>query len=218
MFILSMFTHTLWLTVYPKTKTWWRICICICFKFNHHMRIIYTHSIYSYHPLLYLTHLHTTTFIHTHIHTYRSVSAAERRLASVGRAGLRPDSAVAISVGAARWFVERGGHHVGGHERWVQAHRSRRGGAPLGWAKVQAKHELRQAEQSAAVSTRVVCWAFAVVACNVPPVCHTGTVCFRDIPVHNISVIIYLNLLTNGGLKYDGFESYFLSDIFYLNK
>lgn len=84
---------------------------------------------------------------------FRSIQAAERCLAPIGRSGLwRANTVVAISVGAARWFVERQLHLLGGPIGRVPAHRSGRGGQALGRAQGQAKHELRQAEQSSAVS------------------------------------------------------------------
>lgn len=86
---------------------------------------------------------------------FRSVSAAERCLSPIGRPGLRrADTTLAVSAGAARWFVERQLYKLGGPIRWVPAHRPGRGGKAMGRAQGQAEYELRQAEQSSTVSTR----------------------------------------------------------------
>lgn len=56
---------------------------------------------------------------------------------------LWPDPAVAVSAGIVERLQQRRVHHVGGHQRGVQADRPGRGGAPLGREEIQAQHELR---------------------------------------------------------------------------
>ena len=65
-----------------------------------------------------------------------------------------PDPVVAVPVGVVIGLGQRGLHHVGGHQRRVQAGGPGRGGPPLGGAQVQAQHELRQAEPSPALLLR----------------------------------------------------------------
>lgn len=73
----------------------------------------------------------------------RSISAAERCLAPIGRPGLwGPDPAMAVSAGAARRFVQRRLHQLGGPIGRVPAHRPGRGGQALGRAQGQAQYEL----------------------------------------------------------------------------
>lgn len=74
----------------------------------------------------------------------RSVSAAERCLAPIGRPGLwGPDTALAVSAGAARRFVQCHLHQLGGPIGRVPADRPGRGGQAVGREEGQAKHELR---------------------------------------------------------------------------
>lgn len=74
----------------------------------------------------------------------RSLSTPQRGIVAIGSAGVGANPTVAVPARAARRFGERGVHHVGRHQWRIQAHRSGRGGAPLGRAQVQAEHELRQ--------------------------------------------------------------------------
>jgi len=74
---------------------------------------------------------------------FRSVSAAKCRLSPIGRSGLRrADTTLAISAGAARWFVQRQLYQLGGPIGRVPAHRPGRGGKTLGRTQSEAKHEL----------------------------------------------------------------------------
>lgn len=58
---------------------------------------------------------------------------------------------MAVSPGAAQRLLQRRVHHLGGHQRRVQADRSGRGGQEVGREEVETEHELRQTVQSAQV-------------------------------------------------------------------
>lgn len=63
------------------------------------------------------------------------------------------DPAVAVPTWAAVRLVERGLHHLGGHQRRVQTDRSRRSGQTLGRTQIQTQHELRQTQPGSTVCT-----------------------------------------------------------------
>ena len=56
------------------------------------------------------------------------------------------DPAVAVLTWASVRLVQRRLHHLGGHQRRIQTHRSRRSGQTLGWTQIQTQHELRQTQ------------------------------------------------------------------------
>lgn len=56
------------------------------------------------------------------------------------------DPAVAVLTWASIRLVQRRLHHLGGHQRRIQTHRSRWSGQTLGWTQIQTQHELRQTQ------------------------------------------------------------------------
>ena len=88
----------------------------------------------------------------------RSISNVWSYEQPIGQFRIGTDSAVAVPAGAAVRLVERGVHHVGGHQRRVQTHRPRRGGPPLGRTKIKTQHELRQTQSSTQVTVAINRW------------------------------------------------------------
>lgn len=74
---------------------------------------------------------------------FRSISTAERSIAQIGVTGVGPNSVVAISVGAASWFVQRWIYYVGGNKWWIQIEWSGRGRTTMGRTESQTEYELR---------------------------------------------------------------------------
>lgn len=68
------------------------------------------------------------------------------------------DPAVAVPTWAAVRLVERGLHHLGGHQRRVQTDRSRRSGQTLGRTQIQTQHELRQTQPGFTVCKHPPCY------------------------------------------------------------
>lgn len=72
---------------------------------------------------------------------------------------------MAVSLRTPQRLQQRWLHHLGGYQRGVQADGSGRGGPAVGGAEVQAKHELRQTEQSSEVTRE---GNYAIAICRVP--------------------------------------------------
>lgn len=87
-----------------------------------------------------------------------------------------PNSTMAISARAAQRFGERRLHHLGRNQRRVQADRPGWGGATLGRAQVEAKHELRQTEPRVKVRNTYLhrSWTFIGREMNDTYVCRSG--------------------------------------------